>query len=166
MFVVVASNALNPEEAVGKQRESFHKEQRAASNARQISTSLDDANLQNQFHISNYFPSAYLCLQSELINKSHFFSISTVIHLSHEICVVARIIFIHLMSVSNSQSPAPSRGDTPNPNNPRFTPQLDAEDLLKASTEGLVTLSDFRKRRNDAFEQKAVEGSRSPGTLM
>jgi protein FAM50 len=61
--------------------------------------------------------------------------------------------------MSTSDSPAPSRGDTPGANNLRFTPQLDAEDLLKASTEGLVTLSDFRKRRNNAFEQRAGEGS-------
>jgi hypothetical protein len=68
------------------------------------------------------------------------------------------------MSNSNTQSPAPSRGDTPSANNLRFTPQLDAEDLLKASTEGLVTLSDFRKRRNNAFEQRAAEGSNAvPG---
>lgn len=46
----------------------------------------------------------------------------------------------------------PSGGSTPNP---RFTPQAKtAEDLLSTQTVGLVALSDFRKRRAEAIEQK------------
>ena len=53
----------------------------------------------------------------------------------------------------------------------RFTSQgSTAEDLLKSQTVGLVNLSDFRKRRAEALEQKerqassltpTVQGSRS-----
>jgi len=53
---------------------------------------------------------------------------------------------------------APS--DAPNrANNPRsFTAQApSAEDLLKTQTVGLVNLSDFRKRRAEALEQKERE---------
>jgi protein FAM50 len=47
----------------------------------------------------------------------------------------------------------PSSGaSTPNP---RFTSQKKtAEDLLSTQTVGLVNLSDFRKRRAEALEQK------------
>jgi protein FAM50 len=46
----------------------------------------------------------------------------------------------------------PSGGSTPNP---RFTSQTKtAEDLLSTQTVGLVALSDFRKRRAEAIEQK------------
>jgi protein FAM50 len=39
--------------------------------------------------------------------------------------------------------------------NPRFTSQSKtAEDLLSTQTVGLVALSDFRKRRAEALEQK------------
>ena len=44
----------------------------------------------------------------------------------------------------------------------RFTPQNStAEDLLKAQTVGLVHLSDFRKRRAAALEQKEREATGS-----
>ena len=47
----------------------------------------------------------------------------------------------------------------------RFTPQAStAEDLLKSHTVGLVNLSDFRKRRAEALEQKEHEGSSRSGT--
>ncbi len=46
----------------------------------------------------------------------------------------------------------PSGGSTPNP---RFKSQSKtAEDLLSTQTVGLVALSDFRKRRAEAIEQK------------
>ena len=46
----------------------------------------------------------------------------------------------------------PSGTSTPNP---RFTSQnKTAEDLLSTQTVGLVALSDFRKRRAEAIEQK------------
>ncbi|KAE9963898.1 hypothetical protein BLS_008829 [Venturia inaequalis] len=48
---------------------------------------------------------------------------------------------------------APS--ESPNPS--RFTSQqITAEDLLKSQTEGLVTLSDYRKRRLEAIEQREM----------
>ena len=52
-----------------------------------------------------------------------------------------------------------SRTSTPNPNpSSRFTSQTStAEDLLKSQTVGLVHLSDFRKRRAEALEQKERE---------
>lgn len=44
----------------------------------------------------------------------------------------------------------------------RFTPQnATAEDLLKSQTVGLVHLSDFRKRRAEALEQKEREATGS-----
>lgn len=44
----------------------------------------------------------------------------------------------------------------------RFTAQAStAEDLLKFQTVGLVNLSDFRKRRAEAIEQKERESSDS-----
>ena len=44
----------------------------------------------------------------------------------------------------------------------RFTAQAStAEDLLQSHTIGLVNLSDFRKRRAEAIEQKEREGSGS-----
>lgn len=50
-----------------------------------------------------------------------------------------------------SSNPA-SGASTPNP---RFTSQSKtAEDLLSTQTVGLVALSDFRKRRAEALEQK------------
>ena len=57
-------------------------------------------------------------------------------------------------------SPNPSSNDTsrvPTPN-PRFTtPVSTAADLLASQTVGLVHLSDFRKRRAEALEQKERE---------
>lgn len=52
--------------------------------------------------------------------------------------------------------PDPSApGDSPNPS--RFTSQqVTAEDLLKSQTEGLVTLSDYRKRRLEAIELREM----------
>ncbi|TID21406.1 putative rhamnogalacturonate lyase A [Venturia nashicola] len=48
-----------------------------------------------------------------------------------------------------------SSGHSPNPG--RFTSQqITAEDLLKSQTEGLVTLSDYRKRRLEAIEQREM----------
>ncbi|MCJ1468025.1 hypothetical protein MMC07_006651 [Pseudocyphellaria aurata] len=65
------------------------------------------------------------------------------------------------MASSTPSSSAPSRISTPNPPpppNPRFTSQAStAEDLLKSQTVGLVHLSDFRKRRAEALEQKERE---------
>ncbi|KAF2401476.1 XAP5 domain protein [Trichodelitschia bisporula] len=61
------------------------------------------------------------------------------------------------MDSSNPSSGAPSRSETPNPAN-RFTSQnATAEDLLRSQTVGLVQLSDFRKRRAEALEQKERE---------
>lgn len=55
----------------------------------------------------------------------------------------------------------PSRTSTPNNptvHNTRFAPQsTTAEDLLRSQTVGLVHLSDFRKRRAEALEQKERE---------
>lgn len=51
----------------------------------------------------------------------------------------------------------PSGTSTPGSStpNPRFTSQTKtAEDLLSTQTVGLVALSDFRKRRAEALEQK------------
>ncbi|MCJ1265102.1 hypothetical protein MMC22_004977 [Lobaria immixta] len=63
------------------------------------------------------------------------------------------------MASSTPSSTAPSRLSTPNPPpNSRFTSQAStAEDLLKSQTVGLVHLSDFRKRRAEALEQKERE---------
>lgn len=63
------------------------------------------------------------------------------------------------MVSSTPSSNAPSRLSTPNPlQNPRFNSQAStAEDLLKSQTVGLVHLSDFRKRRAEALEQKERE---------
>lgn len=64
-----------------------------------------------------------------------------------------------IMPVSVPPSATPSRTSTPAPNhNARFTSQTStAEDLLKSQTVGLVHLSDFRKRRAEALEQKERE---------
>jgi protein FAM50 len=54
----------------------------------------------------------------------------------------------------------PSGRSTPGSStpNPRFTSQSKtAEDLLSTQTVGLVALSDFRKRRAEALEQKEKE---------
>jgi protein FAM50 len=60
---------------------------------------------------------------------------------------------------------ASSGSSTPNP---RFTASVKtAEDLLSTQTVGLVALSDFRKRRAEALEQKerdAQEGLLSGGS--
>ena len=54
--------------------------------------------------------------------------------------------------------------------NPRFTSQaLDAEDVLKEQTVGLVQLSDFRKRRAEALQggedgTTSVSGASTPVT--
>ena len=63
------------------------------------------------------------------------------------------------MASSIQSSGDPSRHPTPNPShNSRFTSQAStAEDLLKSQTVGLVHLSDFRKRRAEALEQKERE---------
>jgi hypothetical protein len=63
------------------------------------------------------------------------------------------------MDKSNASSTSPSRSSTPNPTTAsRFTCQVaTAEDLLKEQTVGLVHLSDFRKRRAEALEQKERE---------
>lgn len=63
------------------------------------------------------------------------------------------------MTSSASSSNMPSRTNTPNPTtHARFTSQAStAEDLLKSQTVGLVHLSDFRKRRAEALEQKERE---------
>lgn len=59
-----------------------------------------------------------------------------------------------IMALSNSASPAPSRDQTPNPNASKFAAsRATAEDLLRSQTEGLVSLSDYRKRRREAWEQ-------------
>ncbi|TKA80932.1 hypothetical protein B0A49_00945 [Cryomyces minteri] len=61
------------------------------------------------------------------------------------------------MESSAPSSATPSRSSTPNPAS-RFTSQQHtAEDLLKQQTVGLVHLSDFRKRRVEALEQKERE---------
>ena len=65
------------------------------------------------------------------------------------------------MTSSNVSSSVPTRSATPNltPNS-RFTSQAStAEDLLKSQTVGLVHLSDFRKRRAEALEQKEREAT-------
>jgi hypothetical protein len=79
------------------------------------------------------------------------------------------------MSTTNSPSPAISGSNTPNPTSSRFTSQntaqnATAEDLLKAQTEGLVSLSDYKKRRLEAIEQKEIgrlgtpaSGASTPG---
>ena len=67
----------------------------------------------------------------------------------------------------------PSGSSTPNP---RFTASAKtAEDLLSTQTVGLVALSDFRKRRAEALEQKERDaqegllnggsGRRTPGSV-
>ncbi|KAH0553474.1 hypothetical protein GP486_006456 [Trichoglossum hirsutum] len=63
------------------------------------------------------------------------------------------------MTSSNLPGGDPSRTSTPNPaTSSRFTAQAStAEDLLKSQTVGLVHLSDFRKRRAEALEQKERE---------
>ncbi|KAI9723944.1 MAG: hypothetical protein M1812_000662 [Candelaria pacifica] len=62
------------------------------------------------------------------------------------------------MNLPESSSTSQSRGSTPNAANSRFTSQSStAEDLLKSQTVGLVHLSDFRKRRAEALEQKERE---------
>ncbi|KAI6805727.1 hypothetical protein KC332_g14191 [Hortaea werneckii] len=67
------------------------------------------------------------------------------------------------MADSSSSKP-PSGSSTPNP--ARFQSQgHTAEDLLKEQTYGLVTLSDFRKRRAEAVEQseRSQDGTPAPG---
>ncbi|KAI4108832.1 MAG: hypothetical protein L6R37_000830 [Teloschistes peruensis] len=65
------------------------------------------------------------------------------------------------MTSSNPSSTDPSRAPTPSNNSTstsRFTSQAaTAEDLLKSQTVGLVHLTDFRKRRAEALEQKERE---------
>ena len=69
------------------------------------------------------------------------------------------IILPPFLMASNPPSSLPSRTSTPNStSNSRFTSQAStAEDLLKSQTVGLVHLSDFRKRRAEALEQKERE---------
>ncbi|KAI9672017.1 MAG: hypothetical protein M1829_004561 [Trizodia sp. TS-e1964] len=63
------------------------------------------------------------------------------------------------MATPDSPSHSPSRSSTPNAiNASRFTTQSStAADLLASQTVGLVHLSDFRKRRAEALEQKERE---------
>ena len=64
------------------------------------------------------------------------------------------------MASSNPSSAELSRVPTPT----RFTSQAaTAEDLLKSQTVGLVHLSDFRKRRAEALEQKEREATGTHG---
>jgi protein FAM50 len=50
--------------------------------------------------------------------------------------------------------------------NPRFTPQAKTtEDILSTQTVGLVNLSDFRKRRAEALEQKERDAQEALGGL-
>lgn len=59
------------------------------------------------------------------------------------------------MNTPSSSSNGPSRVSTPNP---RFTtPSSITENLLQPQSGGLVQLSDFRKRRAEALEQKERE---------
>lgn len=64
------------------------------------------------------------------------------------------------LTLNISMASKPSSNDTsrvPTPN-PRFTTQAStAADLLASQTVGLVHLSDFRKRRAEALEQKERE---------
>ncbi|QIW99115.1 hypothetical protein AMS68_004633 [Peltaster fructicola] len=63
-----------------------------------------------------------------------------------------------------SATQSPSGGSTPNS---RFTSQAQsAEDQLKEQTLGLVHLSDFRKRRADAFEHSSSDGALEPGVKI
>ncbi|KAG8527646.1 uncharacterized protein KY384_007799 [Bacidia gigantensis] len=64
------------------------------------------------------------------------------------------------MDLSTPSSSDPSRVPTPN----RFTAQAaTAEDVLKTQTVGLVQLSDFRKRRAEALEQREREAASNHG---
>lgn len=64
------------------------------------------------------------------------------------------------MDSSEYSSKEPSRAPTPS----RFTAQgHTAEDLVKSTTVGLVQLSDFRKRRAEALEQKERDSALSKG---
>lgn len=73
-------------------------------------------------------------------------------------------------NMSNPGSSAPSRDQTPNPGTSRFqASRATAEDVLKSQTEGLVSLSDYRKRRREAVElnesgrnSAAVSGTTTP----
>ena len=66
------------------------------------------------------------------------------------------------MTSSNPSSTSPSGAASPKP---RFTTQAStAADLLATQTVGLVHLSDFRKRRAEALEQKEREASGSLGS--
>ena len=56
------------------------------------------------------------------------------------------------------RSSAPGANEANTNSSSRFTAQAStAEDILKAQTVGLVQLSDFRKRRAEALEQKERE---------
>ena len=64
------------------------------------------------------------------------------------------------MSPSTPDSVDPSRSPKLGAatENPRFRSQAGtAEDLLKSQTVGLVNLSDFRKRRAEALEQRELD---------
>ena len=59
-----------------------------------------------------------------------------------------------------------SKSDTSENQLSRFTSQAHtAEDLLKSQTVGLVNLSDFRRRRAEALEQKERETSSPLGQV-
>jgi len=61
------------------------------------------------------------------------------------------------MAASDPSSNDSSRVPTPNP---RFTSQAStAADLVASQTVGLLSSNDFRKRRAEALEQKALEAS-------
>jgi hypothetical protein len=79
------------------------------------------------------------------------------------------------ISKHNQLTMASNPGSGASTPNPRFTPQAKtAEDLLSTQTVGLVALSDFRKRRAEALEQKERDaqellsggsGRGTPGTV-
>ena len=61
------------------------------------------------------------------------------------------------MASSDPSSNDSSRVPTPNP---RFTSQAStAADLVASQTVGLLSSNDFRKRRAEALEQKALQAS-------
>ena len=63
----------------------------------------------------------------------------------------------------NSSASASEQNTHPSAGN-RFTAQAaTAEDLVKSQTVGLVQLSDFRKRRAEAFEQKERDTAATHG---
>jgi hypothetical protein len=75
------------------------------------------------------------------------------IHTQHCLTAPQTYPIFHSSAAMAPSSEPPSRSSTP-----RFTTQAaTAEDLLRTQTVGLVNLSDFRKRRAEALEQKERE---------